>query len=402
MWTELDDVHSAVGAGDAQTLLRLLTARRGLAGETLPESGETPLHVAARVGSRELVDILLSFGADAAAKNTCGVSPAVVAAASGHQRLAAVLERAAVDGARRKRVAERPKAGRRCSLWLFWQVFASSNAGTAIAPWIWALNAMFAAYAYCTRLAPWAPGSLAVHSATALHACIISLYVICWALWMKCASAKPTASTPAEAATQGYRLSIKALANGKADPELERWLSHAHASALGPTDAVCPVTGAIVADFDHHCAFVANSVGRHNARHFLAYCIGLTAACALYSCLTIPQWRHITRTGQTDLVLEAALLDMCLGTAAVGQLALWQLRLAGAGVTAHRLRRFGRPKDGLRWNRRAWRAFWATGATAQQWGVKTDWHEDDHLRTVEQLHSFLTGEDTAMMRTSQC
>lgn len=392
-WTEVDDLHSALGAADEHAVLRLLTERtpsaaQRLACAPLADTGDTPIHVAARAGALALVDILLRFGADASAKSASCVLPATLAASGGHSRLAAVLERAAIDGERRKRSAGKQRRSRGLSLWLFWRIF-NSRWGIVIAPWVWVVNASFAAYVYCTRLAPWVPGAV-VASLHALHACVAILYLVCWALWMKCACTKPDA--PSARAKLGYNLVVRSLAAGVADPEMERWISHAHAAAMGAADAVCPVTGVFVMGFDHHCSFIGNAVGHHNARPFLSYCVLLTVACALYSCLTIPQWRHITQSGQTDLVLEAALLDMCLGTVCVGQLALWQVRLAGSGVTAHHLRRFGRPKSGLKWRWSAWRTFWTAQEKRGGESDSEQWRND--LCTVEQLHLFL-GEEKA-------
>ena len=387
LWSEVDELHSAVYAGDKSRLQLLLAQSSASASSTLvnaclPDTGDTLLHVAARGGDAAVVEVLLHFGADAGA-STGGCSPAVTAAAHGHQLVAALLERATSEAERRARALSRKRQRRRwCSLWLFWRVF-SADWGIAVAPVVWVANSCFAAYAYWTRLAPWAPGSLTHSSGTDIL--LIALYSACWGLWIACITAKP--KPPPARAKAAYALCIKALTQGEADPELERWLSHAHAAALGPSDAICPVTGVFVAGFDHHCSFVAAAVGHHNARPFLAYCLLLTAACAVYTCLAIPQWRHITRAMATDLVLEAALLDMALGTAAVGQLVLWQTRLAGSGMTAHQLKVFGRRGNTLTWSRAAWRQFWkGRNAETSDGGMMP---AGPHICSVEQLHQFL-------------
>lgn len=402
LWSEADELHSAVYAGDTTRLQHLLSqssasALSALVNACLPDTGDTLLHVAARGGDVAVVEVLLQFGAEAGAR-AGGCSPAVTAAAHGHHQVAALLERATSEAERRARVQSKKRHRKRwCSLWLFWRVF-SADWGIVVAPIVWVANSCFAAYAYWTRLAPWAPGSLP-HSA-ATDALLVALYTACWALWIACFTAKP--KPPPARAKSAYAMCIKALAQGEADPELERWLSHAHATALGPSDAICPVTGAHVAGFDHHCSFVAAAVGHHNARPFLAYCLLLTAACAVYTCLAIPQWRHITRAMATDLVLEAALLDMALGLAAVGQLALWQTRLAGSGMTAYQLKVFGRRGNTLTWSRAAWRAFWRGRSAETSDGMMPG---GPPICGVEQLHQFLqehTGGTLSDHRAAHC
>ena len=384
LWSEADELHSAVYAGDparVHLLLAQSSASAALVNAPLPDTGDTLMHVAARGGDAAVVDVLLKFGAEPGA-HTGGCSPAVTAAAHGHQRVAALLEREASEVERKARVLARSRRRRKwCSAWLFWRVF-SADWGIVIAPVVWVANACFAAYAYWTRLAPWAPGSLPHSAATDLL--LAALYAACWALWIACFMAKP--KSPPARAKAAYAMCISSLAQAEAHPELERWLSHAHAAALGPGDAVCPASGAFVADFDHHCSFVAVAVGDHNARPFLAYCVLLTAACAVYTCLAVPQWRHITRAGITDLVLEAALLDMALGTVAVGQLALWQTRLAGSGMTAHQLKVFGRRGNTLIWSWAAWREFWRGHPRSCEGGAPPT---GPPICSVEQLHQIL-------------
>jgi hypothetical protein len=404
LWSEADELHSAVYSGDRARLQHLLAQSSASASNTLvnaclPDTGDTLLHVAARGGDAAVVEVLLQFGADAGAR-TGGCSPAVTAAAHGHQLVAARLERATSETERRARVLSRRRPRRRwCSLWHFWRVF-SADWGITVAPFVWVANSCFAAYAYWTRLAPWAQGSLPHRAAT--DALLIALYTACWALWIACITAKPR--PPSVRAKAAYAMCIKALATDEADPELERWISHAHAAALGPSDAICPVTGSFVSGFDHHCSFVGAPVGHHNACPFLAFCLLLTAACAIYTCLAAPQWRHITRAMAADLVLEAALLDMALGTVAVGQLALWQTRLAGSGRTAHQLKVFGRRGNSLTWSWAEWRSFWrrAQHAETSDGGAAP---AGPPICSVEQLHKFLQGHPTGTMsdyRAAHC
>jgi hypothetical protein len=116
-------------------------------------------------------------------------------------------------------------------------------------------------------------------------------------------------------------------------------LSHLHAAALSPRQKVCRRTACVVSRYDHYCPFVANAVGLHNQVAFLAYCTILSAACVVYA-IACAQER---RAGRSDSWLDAAFLDTLLGAFAVGQLALWQTRLALRNGTAAELRALSRP-----------------------------------------------------------
>jgi ankyrin repeat protein len=74
------------GWGFAEQLLARLTADRTIA--SFAFEGRTLLHVAAQEGQRRTALLLLHFGADRAAKDLAGLTPAEVAAASGHAALA--------------------------------------------------------------------------------------------------------------------------------------------------------------------------------------------------------------------------------------------------------------------------------------------------------------------------
>lgn len=358
-WTEVDELHSAVYAGDDVRVAWLLRAQSALAAESLacaPLEGSSPLHVAARAGATELVDILLSFGAEAAARDGRGATPAVLASAGGHHSLACSLERAAAAHS----VASASRR-RRSHVWCFWRLFRR-DWGAALAPWVWVCNAGFAGYVYCTRMA-----STEVH--VAAHMSLQGLYMMCWGLWAVCVLARPA---PVDvAARAAYTAAVAALAGGCAEPQLDGWLSHAHRAALRPRQARDPASGLLVQRYDHRCFFVANSVGLHNQRAFLGFVCVLTVACAQFTYIALRQ-RRLSSGAAADGLVEAALLDMGLGTLAVGQLALWQARLAARNATAHELRCLGRGGwdqgphyhmlKGQRYHNpfdRGWRANWA-------------------------------------------
>lgn len=92
--TWADDIHSAARNGDVAKVKELLTKDPSLVRDIeLPVSifGGTPLHVAAAWGQREVVEILLAFGADIEAKIRDEVTPLHEAAWSGHEGVSALL-----------------------------------------------------------------------------------------------------------------------------------------------------------------------------------------------------------------------------------------------------------------------------------------------------------------------
>ena len=79
-------------AGDEHGVAELLRRAPGLA--TVVRDGLSPLHVAVRVKSLPLVQLLLNGGADVRAENRDGRTPAEAAAAAGAAGMAALLESA--------------------------------------------------------------------------------------------------------------------------------------------------------------------------------------------------------------------------------------------------------------------------------------------------------------------
>ena len=77
------DVHQAARAGDCAQLRELLDRDPALV-NARDEGQDTPLHVAAMMGSMEAVVLLLQRGADADARNTIGQSPLLYAAYNGY------------------------------------------------------------------------------------------------------------------------------------------------------------------------------------------------------------------------------------------------------------------------------------------------------------------------------
>ena len=368
-WTLLDDVHSAVYAGDAQRVDELLRSSASEALATASTVDGPLLHLAAKGGCADVVAVLLAHGLDAARTDAAGCSAATVAAACGHAALAASLEHAALSRRGRKAVRSsrsRGECSRRCWLW-FWMAF-SSEGGALVAPYIWVGNALFVASVYL-RMAPWSGRALAHQPHT--HAALLFFYALSWALWLSSWRARPP-SQPSAAARDAYSAAVAAIASGRAAPGLEAWLSHAHRAVLRPRERVDRVTGRLTERFDHFCPFIANGVGLHNQNAFAGYCASLTVACALYTMLVRREWA----AGRLpDAWLEAAQLDCGIGTFAVGQLALWQLRLALRNLTAAEMRAAALPRwdPGLYYMKRAtggfvnpfdegmlanWRSFW--------------------------------------------
>lgn len=340
-WTAVDELHSAVHAGDAARVELLLRSNAPRDAEALAccrAEGETPLARAAVLGYAEVAGVLVAHGADSTAPSAAGCSAAALAAASGHGMLAALLERASLRQEARGRVTTRRSFTGRL-LFAFWDVF-SGDTGARIAPWVWSGNAVFVAAVYNSRVAPWASNAPPYHlrpQQPRTHIAVILLYLLSWTLWLS--SALPRPPPPTAAARAAYATAVAALASGRASPGLEAWLSHAHGAALAPRQRPCRHSGALVERFDHYCPFVHAPVGLHNAVAFLFYCIVLTVACVLYA-LACARER---RAGRVDGLLDAALLDTALGSLALGQLALWQLRLALCSGTAVELRALSKP-----------------------------------------------------------
>ena len=78
------DVHDAAAVGRTRALAELLDADRDAAHRTAA-GGETALHLAAAFGHKDAVELLLDHGADPAARDAEGRTPADLAAAQGHE-----------------------------------------------------------------------------------------------------------------------------------------------------------------------------------------------------------------------------------------------------------------------------------------------------------------------------
>jgi ankyrin repeat protein len=78
------DVHDAAAVGRTRALAELLDADRDAARRTAA-GGETALHLAAAFGHKDAVELLLDHGADPAARDAEGRTPADLAAAQGHE-----------------------------------------------------------------------------------------------------------------------------------------------------------------------------------------------------------------------------------------------------------------------------------------------------------------------------
>ncbi|XP_059395838.1 ARF GTPase-activating protein GIT2-like isoform X1 [Carassius carassius] len=80
-------LHSSVRTGNLETCLRLLSLG-AQANFFHPEKGNTPLHVAAKVGQLLQVELLTVYGADPGALDSSGITPVDYARQAGHQELA--------------------------------------------------------------------------------------------------------------------------------------------------------------------------------------------------------------------------------------------------------------------------------------------------------------------------
>ena len=86
-WTPL---MRAVYAGHADVVRLLLESRRAEV-NARDEHGDTALHRAAERGDLDSIRLLLRYGADPALRDAEGLTPAQIAAASGHEAVAALL-----------------------------------------------------------------------------------------------------------------------------------------------------------------------------------------------------------------------------------------------------------------------------------------------------------------------
>lgn len=78
-----DDIAKAILAGDIGQVTELLNTQPLLLNEPHPQSGQTPIHVAATTGNSAMINLLLDQGADTSMRDDEGQSPADIAAAAG-------------------------------------------------------------------------------------------------------------------------------------------------------------------------------------------------------------------------------------------------------------------------------------------------------------------------------
>jgi uncharacterized protein len=88
--THVMPLHSAASARNLMAA-RLLV-EHGSPVNTRQQGGWVPLHAAAQNGDRDMVELLLAYGADTAIANDDGKTAAMVAKDKGHPQIAALLE----------------------------------------------------------------------------------------------------------------------------------------------------------------------------------------------------------------------------------------------------------------------------------------------------------------------
>lgn len=84
------DIHDATGAGDVPKVKELLAKNPALVNDR-EEDGSTPLHVAARLGQQELVQLLLAAKADPSATNLFGLTPLQMARVRAKDKIVEML-----------------------------------------------------------------------------------------------------------------------------------------------------------------------------------------------------------------------------------------------------------------------------------------------------------------------
>ena len=85
-----DPIHEAAEQGDLATVTALVSATPRLIGAK-DEAGETPLHLAARAGHKEIVEFLLTRKADVNVRDNDGDTPLHLAARMGEKDVAELL-----------------------------------------------------------------------------------------------------------------------------------------------------------------------------------------------------------------------------------------------------------------------------------------------------------------------
>lgn len=84
-------VHGAVNEADVSMINSLLKGNPSLVGAPEELHGDTPLHVAAYEGNREIVNLLISYNADVNAPNNIGATPLHWAALTNRKDIAQAL-----------------------------------------------------------------------------------------------------------------------------------------------------------------------------------------------------------------------------------------------------------------------------------------------------------------------
>lgn len=151
-WPALHD-YVKTGAGDGKVQLREALERADLASLTqvleaypllaaarFAPYNDTPLHLAAKIGQGQLVDVLLQRGARFDARNSWGGTPMICALIEGHLQVAQLLQE---RGARAVTLSEAAGLGRVDVLASFWDSAgrlkpeAASRFGAEVSPGVW-------------------------------------------------------------------------------------------------------------------------------------------------------------------------------------------------------------------------------------------------------------------------
>jgi len=84
-------ITTAIIEGDLEQVKALLKQNPKLVNEHEKEFGETLVHTAARWGHKDVVDLLLTHGAEVNAQNKVGITPLFIAANEGHENVVKLL-----------------------------------------------------------------------------------------------------------------------------------------------------------------------------------------------------------------------------------------------------------------------------------------------------------------------
>jgi ankyrin repeat protein len=90
--TAEDELLVAARTGDLERARQLLASNPGIVNTRLPDSEETPLHLAASFGHKDMALLLIQYGASINAEAFYHYTPLSLAKRTGHEEIARLLQ----------------------------------------------------------------------------------------------------------------------------------------------------------------------------------------------------------------------------------------------------------------------------------------------------------------------